>query len=319
MNGDVIMKNILVLLPHLEARHKEKLEKAGQGCSFTYSLPDQVTADAVRSAEIIIGLPRPLMVGASGKLEWLQLATAGADVYVRPGVLSPKTILTNAVGAYGKSVGEHAFAVTLMLLKKLYLYRDDQADCKWGDHGQVRSLGDCTVLVVGLGNIGSYYARLVKAMGAKVIGVRRQKAACPEYVDELVQIQDLDLVLPKADVIMSVLPATEATRHMYTPERFEMMKDSAVFINCGRGSAVSSEDLYHALEDCQIAAASIDVTETEPLPKDSKLWGLKNLVITPHISGGYHLPETLDRIVDIAAGNLSAYLDGKELVNVVER
>ena len=312
------MKNLLVLLP-IEESHKKILEKAAQGCRIIYSLPETVTAEAVRSAEIIIGLPKPSMVGASEKLEWLQLASAGADLYVRPGVLHPGTVLTNATGAYGKSVGEHAFAVTLMLLKKLYLYRDDQFEGIWDDHGTVRSLGDCTVLVVGLGDIGSYYARLVKTMGSRVIGVRRKKTACPDYVDELVQTQDLDEVLPRADVIMSVLPATDETRHIYTAERFDRMKDSAVFINCGRGSAVDSEVLYQALKGHKIAAASIDVTEPEPLPPDSKLWGLKNLVITPHISGGRHLPETMDRIVDIAAENLKAFLAGKELINIVER
>ena len=96
------------------------------------------------------------------------------------------------------------------------------------------------------------------------------------------------------------------------------MKDSAVFVNCGRGNAVSSEVLYRALKEHKISAAAIDVVETEPLPADSPLWGLENLVITPHISGFFHLPETFERIVDIAAGNLAAYLAGKELRNVVD-
>lgn len=311
------MKQVLVLMP-VEARHKEKLEAAGAGCNFEYSSPDQVTVESIRSANVILGQPRAEMLGASEKLEWLQLESAGADAYVRPGVLHEKTLLTNATGAYSKAVAEHAFALTLMLQKKLYLYRDDQKKAIWGDWGTVSSLSDCTVAVVGLGDIGQHYARLVKAMGARVIGVKRRSGNCPDCVDELVLTQDLDTVLPRADVILSILPNTAATRYIYTAESFDQMKDSALFINCGRGNAVASDVLVQALSEHKIAAAAIDVTEVEPLPADSPLWQLENLVITPHISGGFHLPETFERIVDIAAENLRAFLDGRELRNVID-
>ena len=311
------MKNVLVLMP-VEARHKEKIEAAGKGCSIVYSSPNQVTEEMIRSANVIFGNPKAEMIGASENLEWLQLESAGTDAYIVPGVLNAKTVLTNATGAYTKAVSEHAFALTLMLQKKLYLYRDEQKKAFWSDHGTVGSLSDCTVAVVGLGDIGQAYARLVKAMGAYVIGVKRRATNPPECVDELVMTQDLDTVLPRADVIMSVLPNTAATRYIYTAESFETMKDSALFINCGRGNAVSSEVLYQALSEHKIAAAAMDVAEVEPLPADSPLWGLENLVITTHISGGFHLPETFERIVDIAAGNLAAFLEGKELRNVVD-
>ena len=311
------MKKVLVLMP-VEARHREKLEATGTGCDFIYSSPDKVTREQVQSANVILGQPKAEMIGASENLEWLQLESAGTDAYIVPGILSAKTVLTNATGAYSKAVSEHAFALTLMLMKKLYLYRDEQKKSFWSDHGTVSSLSDSTVAVVGLGDIGQAYARLVKAMGATVIGVKRRATNKPEYVDELVMTQDLDTVLPRADVIMSVLPNTAATRYIYTSESFDKMKDSALFINCGRGNAVSSEVLYQALSEHKIAAAAMDVAEVEPLPADSPLWGLDNLVITPHISGGFHLPWTFERIVDIAAENLKAFLEGRELRNVVD-
>ena len=311
------MKDVLVLMP-VEARHKEKLEAAGAGCRFRYSTPEQVTKEEIQSANVILGQPDAALLAASENLEWLQLASAGADAYIKPGVLNEKTVLTNATGAYSKAVAEHAFALTLMLQKKLYLYRDDQRKAIWGDRGTVSSLSDCTVAVVGLGDIGQHYARLVKAMGAYVIGVKRRTGSCPDYVDELVMTQDLDTVLPRADVILSILPNTAATRHIYTAESFDKMKDSALFINCGRGNAVASQVLYEALSQHKIAAAAVDVTEAEPLPADSPLWQLENLVITPHISGGFHLPETFERIVNIAAENLRAYLAGRELRNVID-
>lgn len=310
-------KTVLVLLP-VEARHKEKLEAAGAGCRFVYSDPDAVTAEQIQAANIILGLPKADMIRASRNLEWLQLASAGTDPYIVPGVLDPETVLTNATGAYSKAVSEHAFALTLMLTKKLHLYRDEQRRHCWSDRGAVSSLSDSTVAVVGLGDIGRAYARLVKAMGAYVIGVKRRAGSCPDCVDELVMTQDLDTVLPRADVVMSILPNTAETRYIYTDASFDRMKDSAVFINCGRGNAVSAEVLCRALTEHKIAAAGVDVTEEEPLPADSTLWDLENLVITPHISGGFHLPETFERIVDIAAGNLAAFLRGEELRNVVD-
>lgn len=310
-------KKVLVLMP-VQARHREKLEAAGAGCDFVYSRPGEVSPEQIREANVILGQPRADMLGASERLEWLQLESAGTDAYIVPGVLSAKTVLTNATGAYSKAVAEHAFALTLMLMKKLYLYRDEQKKAVWSDHGTVSSLSDSTVAVVGLGDIGQAYARMVKAMGARVIGVKRRASGCPDCVDELVMTQDLDSVLPRADVIMSILPNTAATRYIYSAESFDKMKDSAYFINCGRGNAVSSEVLYEALSGHKIAAAAMDVAEVEPLPADSPLWGLENLVITPHISGGFHLPETFERIVDIAAQNLAAFLAGGELRNVVD-
>ncbi len=310
-------KTVLVLSP-VEARHKAKLEAAGAGCEFVYSSPKDVTREQIQAANVIIGQPNAALIEASEKLEWLQLESAGTDAYIVPGVLNKKTVLTNATGAYNKAVAEHAFALTLMLMKKLYLYRDEQKKAVWSDHGTVSSLSDCTVAVVGLGDIGQSYARMVKAMGATVIGVKRRATNKPDCVDELVMTQDLDTVLPRADVIMSVLPNTAATRYIYTDESFDRMKDTALFINCGRGNAVSSEVLYRALSGHKIQAAAMDVAEVEPLPADSPLWALDNLVITPHISGGFHLPETFERIIDIAANNLAAFLKGEELRNVVD-
>ncbi len=311
------MKKVLILM-ELNAAQREKLEAAGAGAVLRFSLPDRVSEDEVQEANIIIGQPKAEMIRGSERLELLQLESAGADAYIVPGVLNEKTVLTNATGAYSQAVAEHAFAMTLMLQKKLHLYRDRQRAARWQDLGTVSSLAGSTVAVVGMGDIGGYYAGLVKNMGAYVIGVKRRLSACPDYADELVLTEKLDKVLPRADVIMSVLPNTSATRYIYTEESFRHMKDSAIFINCGRGNAVASGTLYEALSRGEIAAAGIDVTEEEPLPENSPLWSLENLIITPHVSGGHHLPATVDRIVDICAGNLRAFLRGEKLKNVVD-
>ncbi len=311
------MKNILVTLA-MEERHLQKLRAAAPDCRLIYTPGETETDEQLQGAQIIVGNPAPARLAASPKLELLQLWSAGADPYIKPGVLAPQTVLTNATGAYGKAVSEHAFAMTLMLMKKLHRYRDAQREHAWRDAGPVTSLSEATVLVVGLGDIGLSYARMVKAMGARVIGVKRRMSACPPEGDALCLTEKLDEVLPEADVIFSILPGTADTFHFYTPERFARMKNSAIFVNCGRGGAVASEVLEQALREGQIAAAAIDVAEVEPLPADSPLWDLENLILTPHVAGNFHLPDILEQVVNIASENISAYLGGRPLRNVVD-
>lgn len=312
------MKKILVALP-VEQRHQDKLEAAAPGCAFLYVPAGDVTAAQAASADAIVGNLAPALIAGADRLRLFQLNSAGADAYLKPGILRDDVILCNATGAYSKTVAEHGLAVTLALQKKLPLYRDGQNAHVWRDCGLVTSIADATVLVVGLGDIGLHYARMVKALGATVIGLKRRPGEKPQEVDELYTTDRLDDMLPRADVIFSVLPGTPATTHLYTAERFRRMKDSAIFINCGRGSAVETETLLWALQSGQIAAASVDVTEVEPLPPESPLWEQEKLLLTPHVAGEYHLPETFERIIDIAARNLSLWLEGKEPTTVVDR
>ena len=310
-------KKVLCVLP-VAQRHKEKLECAGKDCEFTYVSADAVTDDQIAAAEIIIGCVPADRIRASERLELLQLNTAGADPYIVKGVLAEKTVLTNATGAYSKAVAEHALASCLMLQKKLHLYRDAQKRHEWTDFGTVTSMSDATVLVVGLGDIGRHFASLCRALGAYTIGVKRRSGEKPDCVDEMYTMDALHELLPRADVVFSVLPGTKAVYHLYTDELFDLMKSSAIFINCGRGGAVAGDVLYRALSEGKIASAAIDVTEPEPLGADSRLWELDNLLITPHVSGYYHLPETFERIVDIAAENLERFTNGRELKNIVD-
>ncbi|MBP3209040.1 MAG: D-2-hydroxyacid dehydrogenase [Oscillospiraceae bacterium] len=311
------MNTILVTLP-VNGTQKAVLETAGENCRFLYETDSSKTEEMIPEADIIIGNVPAGDIHASPKLKLLQLQSAGTDGYTAPGVLSENTILTNATGAYDKTVAEHGLALTLMLQKNFYLYRDLQNQHIWKDMGMAASIADSTVVIVGYGSIGSLYAKMVKALGATVIGVKRRKSEKPEILDELVTMDELDNILPRADVVFSVLPNTPATRHLYTAERFAMMKPTAVFINCGRGNAVSAEVLYDVLQKKIIRAAACDVFEQEPLPSDSPLWSLENLVITPHTAGGFHLPDTKDKIIAIAAQNIRAVLGKDKYRNIID-
>ena len=144
-------KTVLVVIP-AEERHKEKLERAGKGCRFVYETPQTATEEMIEAADVIIGNVKPDRLHEPERLQWLQLNSAGADAYVKPGVLRSTTMLTSATGAYGKAVAEHSFAMLLMLQKKLNLYRDAQTKNEWSDFGTVTSITDATVL----GGTGRY-------------------------------------------------------------------------------------------------------------------------------------------------------------------
>ncbi len=309
-------KNILVVVP-VEERHKEKLEQAAGKASFTYTSITGATREQVEQADIIFGNVAPGLLKNATRLQWLQLNSAGADPYVPKGILPENAILTSSSGAYGKAVAQHMFAMLLAMQKKLHLYRDDQRNHVWGDRGNVTSIEDSKVLVVGAGDIGTYFAKLAHALGAYVIGVKRTQGPCPESMDELHTMEDLEQLLPQADAVVSFLPSTEETRGMFNARLFTLMKAGSNFLNGGRGNTVHTEDLCQALVSGHLAGAALDVTYPEPLPEDHPLWDIPNAYITPHVSGFYHLPETLDRVVDICTENLRRYRKGEPLKNVV--
>lgn len=310
-------KKILVVIP-MSGQQKQALAEAAPGCDIVYGTPESVTEQQVQDAQIILGNVPAKLIQASPKLELLQLNSAGTDPYLPAGVLAESTVLTNATGAYSKAVAEHMFAMMFSLMKKLHLYRDAQNRQLWQDEGSISSITDATVLVVGLGDIGLYFSRMCKALGAHVIGVKRRPGHCPEGVDELYLTAELDKALPRADVVVSFLPNTADTKGCFDLRRLSLMKKNAILLNGGRGNAIVTDDLYAALRDGLIFAAGVDVTDPEPLPPEHPLWKQPNMLITPHVAGGYHLAETLERIVNIAIRNTEAHLLGRSLENVVD-
>ena len=311
------MKNILAVMPIDSDYFCDEISKAAGENKVKFVFAKDVEQSDVDNADIVIGNVPPKFLNEQ-KIGFMQLTSAGADAYVKEGILSRDTVLCCSTGAYSQTVAEHALASTLMLIKNLHLYRDDQMNSKWTDEGDTSSVDGATVLVMGLGDIGRYYARMVKALGAYVIGVNRRGGNKPEFVDELYTTDQFDKIVPRADIIMSILPGTASTEYFYTIERFKLMKNSAVFLNMGRGNAVSADVLYEALTNGYIRSAAVDVFEKEPLDSSSKLWSLKNLAITPHASGFFHLPATIRRVTDICASNLNSYLNGGELKNIID-
>ena len=322
---DNLTKEILVTLPVSE-EHKKYLEaKAASGkysCTFRYVLSREATKEDVNSANVIVGNVPPALVSGSENLEWLQLNSAGADQYTKPGVLPENAILTNATGAYGLAVSEHMLAQVFDLIRRFNQYHKNQAEHKWQfmgkSMGSIISVEGSTVLVMGIGDIGGDFARKMKALGAYTIGIRRTVSEKAEYLDEQYTLDALDSLLPRADIVAMVLPGGDATNHLMNERTLRLMKKGAYLINVGRGNAIDPKALYKVLEEKHLGGCSLDVTEPEPLPADDPLWDLDNLVITPHVAGNFFLQETFERIVRIAGRILEAWANGGEMKNIVD-
>jgi phosphoglycerate dehydrogenase-like enzyme len=308
---------ILVVIPFNEGE-KERLKSKIPEAEYIFTSAKEVTEELVKSADIIIGNVPPEYIKGSKKLKWLQLNSAGTDGYCEAGVIPEGAYLTNASGAYGLAISEHMLGMLLEIKKNLNLYYLNQKKYLWKDEGKVTSIEGSTTLVVGLGDIGGDFARKMKALGSYVIGIKRTKGQKPEYVDELYTMEALDSLLPKADVVALSLPGTKETYHLFNKDKFNLMRKDAIILNVGRGNAICTGDLCDALEKGIIGGAGLDVTEPEPLPADHRLWDAPGVVITPHISGFFHLPETLRRIVNISIDNLEHFRKHEPLKNIVD-
>lgn len=308
---------ILVALP-LNERQKEKLEQNFRHQEFVYCLPDQLTEEILSDVEVILGNVPPRLLAHAGKLRWLQLNNAGTEGYC-DGALPEDVLLTNATGAYGLAISEHMVGMLFELQKNLNLYSRNQREHVWKSEGHVRIIEGSRVLVIGLGDIGTAFAQKMKGLGCRTVGIKRREARKPEGVDDLYTLERLERQLPLADIVALCLPGNQDTRHMLNEERIGMLKKNAVVLNVGRGMTLDTEALTRALKEGRIAGACLDVTDPEPLPSDHPLWDMENVILTPHVSGGFTLPETLEKILNICIENLECYLVKRPLRNVVDR
>lgn len=312
------MNKILVVIPVTD-EHVKLFTQAAPSAQFIFTYGKQPSKEQVLEADTVIGNVPPAWLTESTNLKWVQLNSAGTDGYTGKGVLPKDVVLTNATGAYGVAISEHMIAGLLSLMKKLFTYEKDQDAHVWSDRGPVASIYGSKTLVVGLGNIGGEFAKRMNAFGSEITGIKRNTSNVPGYAAGVYTPDKLIECLKDADIVANCLPGVEETRRLYDKDAFAAMKEGAYFINIGRGMSVDSDALAEALNSGHLAGAVIDVTDPEPLPADHPLWNAKNLVLTPHVSGGYHTKETHDRIVKIAVSNIEKYLNNEPLMNVISR
>lgn len=302
----------------LTAEEQQILREAAPDCAMEFPGAGQVTAENAADADMIIGNIPVALVPQLKNLKALQLNSAGNDGYDTAIQQVPGARLFNASGAYGLALSEHMLCGLLMLMKKMHLYLDVQRESRWEPQGMVRSVYGSRILVLGLGDVGTKFAALVKTMGAHVIGMKRTPGEKPACVDELYTVDRIDEILPTVDAVCMSLPNTPETAGILSAARIAAMKPGAYVVNVGRGSAIDQPALAAALNEGRLGGAALDVTTPEPLPADDPLWTAKNCVLTPHVAGGFRLGQTKKYVLEIARENLRAFAKGLPMRNEVD-
>lgn len=259
----------------------------------------------------------------ANKLKWIQTISAGVERFLIPEVVQSPVIITNASGVHSIPITEHVIGMMLCFCRKLHIFIRNQLERRWEGFGtslieQIEELSGKTVGIVGLGRIGGEIAKKAKALGMRVIATRRKpNAQKPDYVDKLVSRKDLKALLAESDFVIIAVPLTKETEGMIGEAELRSMKRTSYLINISRGKIVQEDKLVQALKEEWIAGAGLDTFEKEPLPQDSELWSMKNVIITPHVAGA--TPRYLERATNIFCENLRRFIRNEPLINVVNK
>ena len=271
-------------------------------------------------ADAIVGFCSPRVLAAAADATWVQVFGAGVErCLVNDRVRNGSVMLTNMQKMSSPVIGEHVTAMVLSLARGLVPLGKAMESGKWSRGSEIisgmQSYGGKTVLIVGLGGIGTEAARRLAALDMRIIATRRSSREGPDFVDYVGLSHELHELAPQADFIVNALPHTPETEGTFDAAFFDVAKRGAHFINVGRGKTVVTADLVAALESGQIAGAALDVTDPEPLPSRHPLWRMENVIITPHVSsrGGNRIRHNI-----LAKENLRRFIAGEALLNVVD-
>ena len=277
--------------------------------------------DMVRRAEILFTFRFPVeWLDEAPALKWVQLASAGSDHMLREGIFQkrPDLLLTTASGVHETPISEHIVAMILHFARGFNVATRNQAQRKWDRYRADEAEGK-TVCMVGYGPIARRAARVCQALGMKVLSVRASIAEQQpgfEAVERFYPPAELNNVLAVSDYVVVAAPRTAQTERMIGKGQFDAIKEGAVLVNISRGALVDQAALVEALAEGRLKGAALDVFEVEPLPEESPLWGMPNVLITPHISGSN--PHYDRRVTDLFCDNLARYLSSEPLRNLVD-
>jgi phosphoglycerate dehydrogenase-like enzyme len=313
----------LMLPPQTELTRQwaKRLTDSVPGMKLVFAEDAAAAAAAIPTADAAFGTLPPELLAKAQRLRWLQAPQAAPPAgYYYPELVAHKLTVTNFREIYNDHISAHILAFVLAFARGLHVFIPQQLRRVWAkppsDEGVVPLPGS-TALIVGLGGIGAETARLLSAFGVRVLAVDARRTDQPEHVAELHKPEALDSLLPQADFVILTVPHTPATEGFFNRSKFKLMKSSAFFINIGRGMTTKLDDLVAALKAGEIAGAALDVYEQEPLPAEHPLWGMPNVLLTPHMAGyGPHLNE---RRFQIIQDNCRAFADGLPLRNVVDK
>lgn len=311
-------ENVLVVLDSLTDTQIETLKRLCEDNDYRFNLAASTKeADQyLNDATIIYGGGTYLIKNAP-KLKWFHSASAGVNNYVP--IIKEETLLTNSAGAFGLSIAEHIIMVTLMMLRRMPEYQRYTANRQWHKGLSQESIYGQRITVVGTGDIGSKFAERVSSFHPACInGVSRTGREKP-FFTATYPIDKLDELLPDTDLLVSCVPQTPETINYLNRERIALLPQGARIVNVGRGSAIDEEAIIEALNSGRLAGAALDVFRKEPLPEDSPLYDVPNLIITPHVSGNLTIDYTKETNFNMFLTNLKHYINGEQMEHVVNK
>ena len=319
-------KVYIAMPPADPARQKALLDSAREVAGGVQLVPfplrfgQPVPEEIVRNAEVILGFCTAALLRDAHRLRWFQHYGSGVNHCMYPGIEKKGFILTNNQHSAAPPIAEHVIAMMMMLTRGLAEFHSNQARGLWqgrnGIHFPMIEVSGKTILVAGLGGIGTEVARRASALGMHVIATRHSSRKGPDFVDYVGLPPELYDLAKKADVVVNALPLTDETRGLFDKKFFDTLKHGAYFISVGRGQSTVTADLVAAIRDGRLAGAGLDVTDPEPLPPDHVLWTLPNVIITPHVAG--ISDRGFERGWVIVCENLRRYINGEKLLNVVD-
>jgi phosphoglycerate dehydrogenase-like enzyme len=269
-------------------------------------------ADAVYSAA---RLAREIFI-AGKKLRWVQIGGAGVETTLYPEMVESDVVLTNTSGAYDIPIADHVLAMILCFARGLNMFIRHQIEGVWRGTSLIELAGQ-TILIIGLGSIGMAVAQRAHGFDMRIIAIDVMEVDKPEYIERIEKPEKLHEFLPEADFIAICCPLTQKTYRLIGEAEFQKMKPTAYIINPARGKIIDESAMNLALLEKRIAGAGLDVFEQEPLPPDSPLWKMPNVIITTHSAGGS--PVTGERMMDITCENLRRFIAGEKLINIVNK
>ncbi|WP_337177104.1 D-2-hydroxyacid dehydrogenase [Paludisphaera sp.] len=310
-----------VVVPRLRPEEMSDLQSAAPGVELVVCGSEDEAAAAVVDAQGVYALLTPKVLRAGAKsLRWAQNASAGVEHLMGiPELVDGPIVLTNMARAFAPEIADQALGYLLAFTRDLPHYIATTAEKRWGDRRRgvvFDELAGKTMLVVGLGGIGTEIARRAYGFGVRVIATDPKVWERPLFVDELRRPDAFHELLPKADIVASAVPLTRESTGMIGPREFGMMKEGTILVNVSRGKVVDTDALIAALDSGQVAAAGLDVTDPEPLPDGHPLWS-RNVIITPHTAG--QSPGGDRRRHAILRENLRRFAAGEALLNVVDK
>jgi len=297
---------------------RTRIKNAAPGYNVTEVQRDTISVEDLIDSDIVFGRIPPHLLPDLKKLKWMHLGSAGADGLTDISMYgNDSVIVTKSSGTFGIPISEHIMGMMIALSRGFIYYHKKQLTNEWcGTFPDFHNIHGSTVLIIGLGDIGTEVSKHLTGFGCKIIGLRRDISKPHETIEDIRPISKLHESLPEADYIIICAPGTPETNKMFGRDEFEIMKSRAIIINIGRGMIIDSDALTDALNEGKIAGAGLDVTDPEPLPNDHPVWQAKNVLITPHVSAASQL--TTQRRVNIFIDLLTRYVNGNEMYNKVD-